>query len=478
MKIKMPIKPILLVDDEAVIVDVCQQALLGAGFNNVVSCLDSREARSAIQQQSFAVVVLDLIMPHVSGEALLDLLAERQPGVPVIVMTGRQGVGSAVECMRKGAYDYLVKPVSLDRFVATVKNALKIGDLQLEMERLSDSLCGVELQHPAAFAGIITRNAAMHAIFSYVEAVAGTQHAVLITGETGAGKERVALALHQASDRCGQFVAVNVAGLDDHMFSDTLFGHTKGAFTGADAMRPGLIESASGGTLFLDEIGDLSMPSQVKLLRLLQEHEYMPLGSDATVKTDVRVVVATNMDHVSAAGKQRLRPDLFYRLNTHKIRIPALRERLDDLPILVEHFIDKASALAKRNKPAVPPALLQLLATYSFPGNIRELEGMIVDAVSRHTGNVLSLRSFKEHIALHHAANPPQPQAMSAAAQPEKATGIYFETLPAFRDVKRLLAEEAIRRAGGNHTIAAEMLGVTRQGLMWHLKDKGSADAG
>ena len=239
--------------------------------------------------------------------------------------------------------------------------------------------------HPA-FAEIVTQNPTMHALFRYVEAIARSPQPVLITGETGTGKELMARAVHRLAAPRGDFVAVNVAGLDDQVFSDTLFGHTRGAFTGADRPREGLITRAEDGTLFLDEIGDLAAVSQVKLLRLLQEGTYYPLGADRPRQSRARVVVATNRDVVQDVQAGTFRKDLYYRLRAHHVQLPPLRARRDDLALLVTHCLAKAATALHKPVPTPPLALYQLLHTYTFPGNVRELEAMVFDAVARHQG--------------------------------------------------------------------------------------------
>ncbi|NIY18432.1 MAG: AAA domain-containing protein, partial [Nitrospinaceae bacterium] len=268
-----------------------------------------------------------------------------------------------------------------------------------ENSLLREHLLSSELLHPEAFADIVTADKTMHALFQYIEAVSTTPQPILITGETGAGKELIARSIHDVSKRRGKYVPVNIAGLDDNVFSDTLFGHVRGAFTGADKKRDGLIEQAAGGTLFLDEIGDLNASSQVKLLRLLQEREYFPLGSDTPRRTDARIIVATNRDLQKMQKEGEFREDLYFRLRSHLIRLPPLRERLDDLPLLVDHFLTRAAEGLGRKKPTVTAELFQLLSTYPFPGNVRELEAMIFNAVSTHTSGTLDLASFKQIIA-------------------------------------------------------------------------------
>jgi len=286
---------------------------------------------------------------------------------------------------------------------------------------------------------------------------------VLVTGETGTGKELLALAIHRLSGRSGEFVPVNVAGLDDTLFSDTLFGHRKGGFTGADRDRPGLIERASGGTLFLDEIGDLAAQSQIKLLRLLQEGRYYPIGSDMQKASDARIVLATNRDIHTMQEKGEFRKDLYFRLRTHHIHLPPLRKRREDIPTLVDHFLSKAAESLGRNKPTPPKELRALLGTCEFPGNIRELEGMVFDAVSRHRSGVLSLDSFKEKLGDGGQGDEDQPRRQEAKI-------VFSDSLPSLSEAEETLIDEALRRAQGNQSVAARMLGLSRRALNNRLR--------
>jgi DNA-binding NtrC family response regulator len=302
----------------------------------------------------------------------------------------------------------------------------------------------------------------MRSIFQYVEAIARTAMPVLITGETGVGKELIARALHELSGRAGEFVPLNVAGVDDALFSDTLFGHRRGAFTGADQDRRGLIEQAAAGTMFLDEIGDLGLESQVKLLRLLQEGKYYPIGSDVSKLSDARIIVATNRDIASMQHKDEFRKDLYYRLQTHYIHIPPLRERKEDIPLLVDHFLAKSSGQLGKKKPTPPRQLPTLLGTYHFPGNVRELESMVFDAVSRHQSGVLSMESFRAKVG-HDQANRPEIQ---QAPPVEADKQIQFpEQLPTLKEAEQMLIDQALERADGNQTIAARLLGISRRAL-------------
>jgi two-component system, NtrC family, nitrogen regulation response regulator GlnG len=262
-------------------------------------------------------------------------------------------------------------------------------------------------------------------------------------------------------------VSVNMAGLDDTLFSDTLFGHARGAYTGAERSREGLLTTAADGTLFLDEIGDLAIPSQVKLLRLLQDGSYYPLGADQTRQSRARIIVATNADVEPFVAEGRFRKDLYYRLRTHHLKLPPLRQRTSDLPSLVSHFVDKSARVLNKTVPAIPPALYSLLKTYSFPGNVRELEAMTFDAVTRHQGAVLSLQSFKEAIGVTSSLIEVEPQFSSA---PE---GPFPDRLPTLHEAEEALINEALARADGNQGVAAGLLGISRQALNKRLSRRG-----
>jgi two-component system response regulator HydG len=335
--------------------------------------------------------------------------------------------------------------------------------LRMEVTSLKQHLLTDQLEHEDAFSAIMTRNKQMRAIFQYIEVIAASDQPVLITGETGVGKELIAKAIHTVSSREGSFVAVNVAGLDDIMFSDTLFGHRKGAYTGADQWREGLISRASGGTLFLDEIGDLIESSQVKLLRLLQERTYYPLGSDVPRETDIRIVVATNRNIQMLMSKGEFRNDLFYRLRAHQIHIPPLRERREDIPLLLEQFLNEASTSLRKNMPTVSPELLQLLTAYDFPGNVRELRAMIYDAVARHKSGRLSVEGFREFVKRDDIGmlSPGSPLSPGDADAIVRVLGRF----PTLKEVEQLLISEALERSHRNQGIAASLLGMTRQAL-------------
>ncbi len=459
---------VLLVDDEPAWLRSLRLTLeRSAGITNITTCQDSRLVMGLLEQHEIGLVLLDLTMPHLSGDQLIAMIAERHPEIAVIVISGMNQIESAVNCIKQGAFDYFVKTVEEDRLVSGVVRAIRMLELQRQNREMSSRMLSGQVRQPAAFSKIVTTDRGMHAIFSYIEAVALSTEPLLIMGESGVGKELIAKAAHTLSSCSGQLVSVNVAGLDDAVFADTLFGHMRGAFTGADQPRRGMIEEAADGTLFLDEIGDLSIPSQVKLLRLLQEGEYFPLGSDRPKRLKARVVVAThqNLSHKQESGA--FRRDLYYRLCTHMVHVPPLRERKGDLAPLLDHFLEEAARTLGKKKPTPPRELLQLLATYSFPGNVRELKALVYNAVSVHRDRVLSMDTFLKTII-----RPDIKQNPAAIAPPQRNLFAGLEQLPTFVEASELLVEEAMARANGNQTIAARLLGISQPALSKRLKLK------
>lgn len=463
---KFPSLPVLLVDDEEQFLLSTSVTLSVDGINNVIPCHDSREVMDLLSEQDFSVIALDMNMPHLSGFELLPTIVQDFPDIPVIIITGLNEVDTAVDCMKCGATDFITKPVDDARLVTAIRHAIEIREMRSENALLKQYLLSDRLEHPEAFSDIVTGSDNMRSIFQYVEAISRTSMPVLITGETGVGKELIARAIHDLSDRKGGFVPVNVAGVDDTLFSDTLFGHERGSFTGADRDRKGLIEQASNGTLFLDEIGDLSRESQVKLLRLVQEGKYYPIGSDVPRLSDARIVVATNKDITSMQEKDEFRKDLYYRLRTHHIHIPPLRDRKGDIPLLVEHFLEKSAHELDKKKPTPPRELSTLLSTYHFPGNIRELEGMIFDAISRHESGVLSMESFRAKLGYKQAAQRTMhAEGVEETTLAEDRKVLFTEQLPTLKEAEQMLIDEALKRCDGNRTIAAQLLGLSRRAL-------------
>lgn len=459
---------VLLVDDEMPWLRSLSMALSGEdGITNTIQCQDSRQVMDILGRGDVGLVVLDLTMPYLSGEELLTKIAEIFPHVLTIVVTGLNQVEKAVHCMKLGAYDYYVKTNEKDHILTGILHAIRIIELQRESKAINSRLLSDSLERPEAFADIITVSKKMFSIFQYMEAISVSKQPVLITGESGVGKELIAKALHKLSRFEAPMVAINLAGLDDNMFSDTLFGHKRGAFTGAENTRIGLAEQASETILFLDEIGDLSLASQVKLLRLLQDGEYYPVGSDRIKRTKARFILATNQDLSEKQKLGEFRKDLFYRLQTHHIHVPPLRERKEDLRPLLEYFVDEAVQEFGRKRPNISRLITAPLFRYDFPGNIRELRSMVFDAVSRCKGT-LSADGFKNLIN--------ERQSFDIWSDEDESDGhIIFQSflsanrLPTYAEAEEILTEVALQRADGSQTLAAQMLGISQPALSKRL---------
>jgi DNA-binding NtrC family response regulator len=469
---------ILLVDDEPALLRASARALTLDGIGPLLECTDGRTALGHLAARPVGAMVIDLSMPSMPGQELLAHVKADFPDVPVIVMTGSRDLSVAVECMQQGAVDYLVKPVPNARLCSAVRRALAQRLQHEELRTLREGMTRPRAGIRQRFPDIVTQDQAMIDIFQYLEAIAHSPSTVLVTGETGTGKELIAQALHRLSGRPGQLVTVNISALDDAMFSDTLFGHVPGAYANMVGTRAGLVQTAAEGTLFLDEIGELEPRSQVKLLRLLEDGSYEQLGSDTPRRSHARIVVATHRDVEQEVAAGRIRKDLYFRLCTHAVPLPPLRARLGDLPMLVPHFLARAAEVVAKPVPTEPPELYQLLRSYHFPGNLRELRDMCRDAVARHQGHMLSMRSFRAHIA--HARKEGRP------TMPETAPGAASDDswlpypLPLMDALEEAAVREALRRADGNQVVAAASVGMShsafnRRALALRRKQPGGA---
>ncbi len=454
---------ILIVDDEDAVLASVASVLRAAGIDRIVCCSDPRNVLNVVAEELPDAILLDISMPYISGDLLLEQIAQRYPEVPVIMITASDDIETAVRCLRAGAFDYMVKTVEPNRLVTGVKRAIKHRNMMREYDSLRSGMLSGELQHPDAFTRIVTRSPRMRALFLFVEAVAVSAGTVLIAGDTGTGKELIAEAIHTASNRPGSLVRVNIAGLNDTMISDTLFGHTPGAFTGAVGERKGIIAHAGEGTVFLDEIGDLSASSQIMLLRLLDSGEYFSLGSDLVRTTRARFVVATNRNLRDLVSTGAFRKDLYYRLKTHEARVPSLRERREDLLDLVEHFQTEASETMSKEKLAVPAELMSLLNAYDFPGNVRELRSMVYSAVTHQKSRMLPIAPFREAMGF----------APGSERPPDTGETLRFpDRFPSIKETTEQLIAEAMRRADDNQATAAGLLGITPQALSKRLRNR------
>jgi DNA-binding NtrC family response regulator len=365
----MPQSRILVVDDEEIVLLSCERVLTEEGYE-VRTLLSGREALALLGEETFDLALVDLMMPGIGGIELLQAMKRNYPDMAVIMITGYSTVESAVEAMKSGAADYLPKPFTPDQLTLVVKKNLDARSLVMENLYLRS-----ELQGKYRFENIIGSSKKMQEIYRLVGKVAPTSSTVLVTGESGTGKELIARAIHFNSLRKDRpFVPVDCAVLSENLLESELFGHIKGSFTGAVVTKPGLFEVADGGSLFLDEIGNISLTTQSKLLRVIQEREFTPVGGTKVKKVDVRIIAATNKDLPEKIKEGTFREDLFYRLNIVPVHVPPLRERPEDIPLLAQHFLEKYSREVGKKPKTLSPAAVELLLRYPWPGNVRELE--------------------------------------------------------------------------------------------------------
>lgn len=455
---------VLLIDDDADFLAEAQRALKSHAIVSE-TLQDSSQALQVLSQGKHSVVCLDWVMPELSGAELLTEIIRLYPHLPVIILTGVSDLGNVVTCIKQGAYDYITKPLDAAKLVSVVQKAFIAGELASQNRKLTGYLQGEPLVNPEFFSDIVTCSERMLAIFKIIEASRASRQPVLITGETGVGKELVAKAIHRASGLKGLMVTVNVASLDDTMLSDTLFGHKKGAYTGATENRMGLIEQAKGGTLFLDEIGDLSPASQVRLLRLIQQNEYYRLGSDVLHKSDARIITASNAHFERLLSSGTFRRDLYYRVSSLHLHIPPLRERREDILPLVRHYIEQFCSHMHRPIPRLSGEVRQALLNYDFPGNVRELVNRVSIALTYARTNLLMLEDFHE---LKPGGKRPGTLLRRVGSQQFILHGVFPE-FPTLDEVEQFLVEEAIAESNGHRGIAAELLGVSRPTLQKRL---------
>jgi DNA-binding NtrC family response regulator len=370
---------ILIVDDEEVARNSVRRLLKWRGIRNVETCGSGKEAVSKIKETDFDIVLLDLLMPEIDGMQVLEATKPYRPHTEFIILTAMDDIPTTVKAIRLGAYDYLVKPVDNELLFVAIQRAYEHRGLLIG---LSSTAAQDRKKVPEAFADIITQNPQMCSILSYARIMAGSGNPVMITGESGSGKELVARGIHRAGPLPkGPFIAVNVSAIPASMFESQFFGYAKGAFTGADVSHRGYFEQADGGTLFLDEIGELPLGLQSKLLRVLEEKSFYPLGSSKPVWVDVRVISASNRDIEKACQEGQFRLDLLYRLKSAHIHLPPLRERRDDIPLLARHFFNRACRQYQKDLAGFTPEAMTLLTQREYPGNVRELSQLIDNAV-------------------------------------------------------------------------------------------------
>ena len=456
---------ILLIDDEPGLRQTLGILFRREGYE-VTALPGARSAREAISQspRPFAIVLTDLLMPDGSGMDVLVAAKERDPATQVIVMTAHSTIEAAVEAMRNGAYDFVTKPFSNAEILAVVAKALEKAAILTENEKLRAKVEHLEKRE------LFGTSAAAREMADLVRRVAPMRTTVLVTGESGTGKELVARALHEKSDRAaGPFLVVNCGALPESLMESELFGHERGAFTGAQRSHPGMFREADGGTLFLDEVGELPMPLQVKLLRALQERKVRPVGGTVEVPVDVRVIAATNRDIEAEVREGRFRQDLYYRLNVIRIQVPSLRERRDDIAPLAERFVHRFARELGKRVHGIDPDAKRALEAYAFPGNVRELENMMERAVALASGPVIGLGDLPEEVSGHAASPTPKlSQLPPEGCQLDEVIG----------ELERRLILQALEQTGGVRKAAAKLLGVSFRSLRYRLEKHALAVGG
>jgi two-component system, NtrC family, response regulator AtoC len=460
-------KQVLIVDDEPNLRKILSAQLSRDGYE-VMTAEDGEQGLALLKEHHIDLVITDLKMPKVDGMTLLRKALELEPELPVVLITAHGTIDTAVEALKSGAFDFVTKPFDKDEVRQIVAKALKTRDL-----RAADAT-PVETGRGVRF-GIIGDSPGIADLYAVLERVADTPTTVLITGESGTGKELVARALHEHSGRKDKpFIKVNCAAIPKELIESELFGYERGAFTGAVSSKPGRFELANGGTLFLDEIGEIPIEMQVKLLRALQESEFERVGGIKTIRVDVRLVAATNRDLKKLIAAGTFREDLFYRLNVVPIRLPALRERASDIPLLVEHFLTKFNDRLKKHVTGVEPEALDVLGAYAWPGNIRELENVTERAVLFCDAQKLRVDDLPPEVR---GGTPTTPPAHVTDADLQAALasegGLKEHVKVAMSRLERELVSRALQQTNGNVTHAARLLKISRKGLQLKMKELG-----
>ncbi len=444
---------ILLIDDEAIALSNMSHVLEREGYQ-VTACKDGESGIAAMQKTEFDLVLTDLRMPGIDGMDVLRHMRETTPDVPVIMITGHATLDSAVDAMKAGAYHYIAKPFRLDEAREVVRAALDLRRLKRENTQLKERIDDLSNR-----ASIITQDLGMQRLLETARQIAGTDTSVVIHGESGTGKELLARLIHQHSQRAeGPFIAFNCGALHEEIAASELFGHEKGAFTGANATKIGLFEAAQGGTLFLDEVGEMPLLLQVKLLRVLQERELMRVGSTQPIHIDVRVIAASNRNLKAAVDEGRMRNDLYFRLNVVTLTLPALRERRDDIPLLAYYLLRKFSTMMERDVQEISTEAMQRLVEYDYPGNVRELSNFIERGVALAQDKVLDIEHLPQNLgSLSVRVFKPEMAATPTTLKEQEAEHIL----------------NALKMADGNRTQAAKILGIDRVSLWRKLKSLG-----
>jgi two-component system, NtrC family, response regulator HydG len=445
---------ILVVDDEAVHRRMIETVLSAEGYE-VRQAEDGLLAVAAVEEQFYDLILMDIRMSRMDGIEATKRIKEISPGIPIVIMTAYASLGTAVEALKTGAHDYLIKPLDIDELKLLVKKALHHRGLEMENRFLKE-----RLDERFNFDNIIGQGRAMRQLFDTMALVAPTEATVLITGESGTGKELIANAIHLNSPRRERpFIKVNCAALPETLLESELFGHEKGAFTGASSQKQGRFQLAHQASIFLDEIGEMPLTTQVKILRVLQEREFEAVGGTRTIQVDIRIITATNKDLEAEIAAGRFREDLYYRLNVVTLNVPPLRERREDIPLLADFFMKRYAEKNRRLIKGFSPRAMDLLMRHPWPGNIRELENVVERAVILSREDTITPAEF--------------PGVLQAIDKEDYETILDLAPGRSLKDVERQMIIRTLAEAGGNRTHAAEILGISRRTLQLKLKEYG-----
>ena len=451
---------VLVVDDEENMVHFLTKLLAHEGYE-VKGVLSGTEALECIRDAAYDLVLCDLMLPGANGMEVLKAVRETLPETVVVMITAYGTIPSAIEAMRAGAYDYVTKPFRAQEILAVVDKGLERIRLRREVEYLRKVV-----EQRFGFGGLVGKSKPMQEGYTQIEKVAASRGTVLIQGESGTGKELVAKAIHYTGPRkSGPFVVIDCGAIPEQLQESELFGHVKGAFTGAIATRRGLFEEAQHSTLFLDDVTELPLGLQAKLLRALQEGEIRRVGDSRMMRVDVRVIAATNRDLEEEVRQGAFREDLYYRLNVFPIRLPALRDRREDIPLLVEHFLARIAEGARGHPRRLSPDALRALMSYPWPGNVRELGHVLERAALLSEGELIGERDLPPQLT--------RPREELTVALPEDALAIPETITRVVREVERVLIRRALARTANNRTEAARLLGLSRRALVYKLKEYG-----
>jgi two-component system, NtrC family, response regulator HydG len=445
---------ILVVDDESSHRQMIKAVLSAEGYE-IREAADGNQAVKAVEEKFHDLILMDIRMPGLSGIEALQKIKDISPGIPIIIMTAYASVNTAIDALKSGAYDYLTKPLDIEELKILVAKALQFQKLEQENIYLRE-----QLNNRFDFSNIIGRSPAMKQLFETMALVAPSEAGVLIVGESGTGKELIANAIHQNSSRAQRpFIKVNCAALPETLLESELFGHEKGAFTGAMARKQGRFQLAHNGSILLDEIGEMSPPTQAKILRVLQEREFEPIGSPQTIKVDTRVIAATNKNLEEEIKEGRFREDLFYRINVVTIRVPPLRERREDIPLLADFFLKRFAEKNRRVIKGFTPRAMDLLMRHDWSGNVRELENVIERAVIMARGEMITPMEFPENLK----------ELDVELKEPS------FDLSPgrSLKEVEKEMILRTLAETDGNRTHAADILGISRRTLQLKLKEYG-----